>query len=98
MITVWSGYIDGGNSGEIEFDSHTGLFSYSVEGYQSDLREIFSSTMARNVSGYATLTELPRWLQKEAEESLTCSDYAKAKLTAQTVYCDGYLVVSYNKF
>lgn len=98
MIKIFNGFFDGGNSGEIEFDPATGLFSYSVEGYQDDLREIFSSTMARNVTGFATLTELPAWLRKEAEESLTCSDYAKAKLTAQTVYCDGSLVVSYNRF
>lgn len=98
MIRIWNGFVDGGNSGEIEYNPDTGLFEYAVEGYQDDLREIFSSTMARNVSGYATLTELPRWLQVEAEESLTCSDYAKAKLTAQTVYCDGSLVVSYNRF
>lgn len=97
MIKIWHGYIDGGNSGEIEYNTDTGLFSYSVEGYQEDLREVFSNTMARNVSGLATLTELPRWLQVEAEMTLTCTDYAKAQMVGKTVYCDGFLVISYNK-
>lgn len=96
MIAIFNRYFEGGNSGEIDFDPQTGLFSYQIEGYQEDLREIFTPTMARNLIGFATLKELPKWLQVEAEQSLNCLDYAKAKMVSQTCHCDGHLMVSFN--
>lgn len=83
---------------EIWFDSGSGLFEYEVDDESAEVEAALSATMARNLVGSATLSELPADIRDRAIAQLNKQEETKARLVARTSYCDGNLVVSYNSF
>ena len=99
MRHIESGKIGNCETGyDIWFDSGTGLFEYEVDDESAEVEAALTATMARNLCGTATLGELPTDIRDRAIAKLTKQEETKARLVAQTTYCDGNLVVSYNSF
>jgi hypothetical protein len=99
MRHIESGKIGNCETGyDIWFNPNNGLFDYEIDDQSAEVEAALTATMARHLCGSATLSELPPDIRDRAIAQLTKQEETKARLVAQTTYCDGDLVVSYNSF